>query len=127
MGAGAPAPAQERDPPSPIKKRREVGHPISRRFGDRGDRQQIRRRRSLRLGRLHQGDVAGNDDNGYALLADRRTDGDFQEARHLSGAGDELAEMAALLEQRLGMGLLEIAGADLAGGDVRGDRKHREA
>ena len=35
--------------------------------------------------------------------------------------------MAAFLEQRLGMGFLEIAAADLGGRDLRGDRQHRHA
>jgi hypothetical protein len=35
--------------------------------------------------------------------------------------------MAALLEQRLRMGLLEIAAADLGRGDLRGDAEHGDA
>ena len=48
-------------------------------------------------------------------------------ARHLVGAGDELAVMAAFLEQVLRMGFLEIASADLGRRNLRGDRQHRHA
>src|SRR5207245_6546234 len=47
--------------------------------------------------------------------------------RHLVGARDELAIMAAFLEQDLRMGFLEVGRADLPRGDVRGDREHRHA
>src|SRR5262249_17421452 len=40
---------------------------------------------------------------------------------------DELAIMAAFLEQVLRMGLLEIEAADLARGDMRRDAEHRHA
>jgi len=44
---------------------------------------------------------------------------------HLVGARDQFAIMAALLEQRLRMRFLEIPGADLGRGDLRGDGEHR--
>jgi hypothetical protein len=40
---------------------------------------------------------------------------------HLLRAGDHLAVVAALAEQPVRVGLLEVAEADLAGGDVRGE------
>jgi len=43
------------------------------------------------------------------------------------GAGHQFAIMAALPKQLLRMGFLEIAGADLARGDVRGDRQYRHS
>src|SRR5262249_29328782 len=48
-------------------------------------------------------------------------------ARHLIGAGDELAKMAALSEQLLRVRLLEIAGADFPRWNLGGDGQHRHA
>ena len=48
-------------------------------------------------------------------------------ARHLLRGGDELAIVAALFEQRLGMRFLEIARADLGRGDVGRDGQNRHA
>jgi hypothetical protein len=58
---------------------------------------------------------------------DRRPNCEFEGARHLMRAGDELAIVAAFAEQRLGVRFLEITGADLRRGNVRGDGKHRYA
>jgi hypothetical protein len=57
------------------------------------------------------GNVARDDDQRHAALADRLADRDLEGARHLVGARDELAVMAALVEERLGMRLLEVAAA----------------
>ena len=43
------------------------------------------------------------------------------------GIGDKLDVMAAILEQALGMGRLEVVDADFAAGDVRGYGKDRHA
>src|SRR5262245_20633761 len=51
----------------------------------------------------------------------------LQGARHLVGAGDQLAKMAALLEQLLRMRLLKIAGADFRRWNLRRDSQHRHA
>src|SRR6516162_10022476 len=51
----------------------------------------------------------------------------LQGARHLVGAGDQLAKMAALLEQLLWVRLLEIARADFRRRDLGGDCEHRQA
>jgi hypothetical protein len=48
--------------------------------------------------------------------------GDAQQPRQLPGLGHQLAEVAALGEEPVRVGLLEIAGADLSGRDVRRDR-----
>jgi hypothetical protein len=50
-----------------------------------------------------------------------------QDLRQLLGVRHQLDVVAALLEQALGMGRLEIVDADLAAGDMRGDRQHRHA
>src|SRR5262245_65769843 len=50
----------------------------------------------------------------------------LQGARHLVGAGDQLAKMAALLEQLLRMRLLKIAGADFRRWNLRRDGEHRQ-
>src|SRR5215467_6174799 len=51
----------------------------------------------------------------------------LQGARHLIGAGDQVAKMAALLEQLLRVRLLEVAGADFRRRDLGGDCQHRQA
>ena len=71
--------------------------------------------------------VAGNDDHGYAALADRLADRDLEDARHLIGAGNEFAIVAALPEQRLWMRLLKVAGADLRRRDLRRDSENGHA
>ena len=76
-----------------------------------------------RIGGGLQRDVAGHHHHRHAALADRLADRDLERARHLVGAGDQLAIMAALLEQRLRMRLLEIAAADLGRRDLRGDAR----
>src|SRR5262249_43520271 len=60
-------------------------------------------------------------------LAYRLPDRDLERARHLIGAGHELAIVAALLEQDLGMGFLEVAAADLARRNMGRDGEHRHA
>ena len=67
----------------------------------------------------------GMHDHRDAALADRLANGDFEGARHLLRIGHQFAIVAAFLEQRLRMGLLEIAGADLRRRNLRGDRQHR--
>jgi hypothetical protein len=79
-----------------------------------------------RIGRRLQGDVARDDHDGHATLADRFVDGDLENPRHLFGAGDQLAIMTAFLEKRLRVCLLEITAADLGRGDVGGDAEHRD-
>lgn len=77
------------------------------------------------LGRGLGGDVPGQRDHADAAAADGVLDGGLQHAGHLPGVGDQLAVVAALGEQPVGMGLLEVAEADLRGGDVGGEREHR--
>src|SRR5262245_32506461 len=48
-------------------------------------------------------------------------------SRGICDAWHQLAIVAAVDEQALGMSLLEERGADLLGGDVRGYRQHRRA
>jgi hypothetical protein len=66
---------------------------------------------------LHGGlqhDVARDDDDADTPFEDRAAHRGLEHARHLRGS-------RAFLEQLLGMGLLEIAGADLRRGDLGGD------
>jgi hypothetical protein len=72
-----------------------------------------------------RGDIAGHHHDRHAALPDRLADCDFQGARHLIGVRYELAIVAALLEQDLGMRLLEIAAPDLGRGNLRRDGQHR--
>ncbi len=61
------------------------------------------------------------------MRAERVLDGDPQQAGELGGGGEHLAPGAAVGEHPLGVGLLEEAGADLAGRDVRGEREDGQA
>ena len=81
--------------------------------------------RGASLGRLLEEDVAGHDDHGDAALLHGRAHRRLQHPRELSRVGDEFAVVAALAEQLLRVGLLEVGGADLGRRDVRGDRQHR--
>ncbi|SVK54523.1 Uncharacterised protein [Acinetobacter baumannii] len=79
-----------------------------------------------RIFRRHaQRHVARQDDHRYAAIEDRLAHGDLQHARQLFRVGDQFAIVAAFAEQLLRMGFLEVAAADFAGRDVRGDRQHR--
>lgn len=71
------------------------------------------------------GDVAGEGDDADTGTADRVLDGAVQQPGHLLRTGDHLAVVAALAEQLVGVGLLEVAEADLAGRDVRGEGEDR--
>ncbi|MPM39416.1 hypothetical protein SDC9_86049 [bioreactor metagenome] len=51
--------------------------------------------------------------------------GGVDQTREDGRVGDHLVEHRALGEQPVRVGLLEVAGADLLAGDVRGDREHR--
>jgi hypothetical protein len=61
-------------------------------------------------------------------MAQRRLlHGDLEDSRHLFRVRHHLAIVTTFTEQLLRMGLLEIAAADLAAGDVGGDRQDRPA
>ena len=79
------------------------------------------------LWRFAKRNVTGNGDDSDPTLADRRTNGVFQDVWQLAHVGDELAIMAALLKEILRVRLLEIATTDLSGRDLGRDRKHRHA
>ncbi len=125
MRPGASGAAQDRHATVAIQQRRQPVNIRSRRDAHRLGRQQAgklgRRRGRSRL----QRDITGDDHDGHAALADRFADRDLERARHLIGAGHELAVVAAFLEERFRMRFLEIVGADLGGGNVRGDGEHR--
>ena len=75
--------------------------------------------------RLGLGDVTRHDEHRHAPLLNGRPHRGLQHPRHLVGGGDHLAVDAALLEEVLRVGLLEVPAADLGAGDLRGDREHR--
>lgn len=75
--------------------------------------------------RLGEQDVARDHEDRDAALLDRLAHRDLEQAGHLHRVGDVLDVDGALTEQLLRVGLLEVAGADLRRGDVRGDRQHR--
>jgi len=68
-----------------------------------------------------QGDVSGQGDDRHAAPRERRLDGDLQDPGHVLGLGHQLAIVAALREEVLRAGLLEVSAADLVAGDLRGD------
>src|ERR1700733_10347764 len=70
-------------------------------------------------------DVAGQDDYGDSAARDCRSHRSFQRAGHLGGSRNQLAVMAAFLEQKLGMRLLEIVGTYLGAWNMRGDCENR--
>jgi hypothetical protein len=69
-------------------------------------------------------DVARNHHDRDSTIADCLPDGDLQSAGHLVGSRNQLAIVAALFEQTLRMGFLEISGANLTRWDLRGNAKH---
>ena len=80
-----------------------------------------------RRGRRLQGDVARDHDHGHAALGDGHADGAVEDLGQQIGVGDQLDVMAALLEQGLRMGRLEVVAADFRRRDVGGDSQHRHA
>ena len=68
----------------------------------------------------------GNHHHRHAALAHGLANSDLQRARHLIGARDKLAIVAALFEQHFRVGFLKVAGADLGRGNLRGNRQHRD-
>ncbi len=106
---------QQRCQPIEIRRRGRhdcPGRQEARYLGDRGARCWL------------QGDVAGYHHYRHAAVGHGLPDCDLQRTRHLVGAGDQLAIVAALLEQRLRVGFLEIAGADLGRRYLCGDAEH---
>ncbi len=127
MRAGTAAAAEQGHALGAIEQRREcselrLGWPHHRLRRHQADsRRQRPFRRSLQL------DIAGNDNHGDTALAGCGADRVFQHERHLRGIGDQLAIDAEFAEQVLRMRLLEIAAADFARWNVRGDCQHRRA
>ena len=75
-----------------------------------------------RVGEEH---LSRDHDNGDSAPGQRRAHGHLQHAGQLFGDADQLAIDAALQEQLLRVGLLEVIVADLYPRDVRRDRQHR--
>ncbi len=78
-------------------------------------------------GGLREEDLAGDHDDGDAVLLDGGPHGHFDDARRHLRRADQFAVDAALGEQGLRMRLLEVLGADLRARDVRRDRQHGDA
>ena len=77
-------------------------------------------------GDLLERHVTGQDEHGHPAPLDGRTHRDPQQPRRLLGRRDMLHVDAALAEQFLRMGLLEVARPDLLRRDVRGQREDRD-
>ena len=110
-----------------VEQRREPVEIVSRGRHDRRGRQQPVELRRRRIAGGLQRDVAGQHQHRHAALADGLADRDLEGARHLVGARDELAIVAAFLEQQLRVRLLKIAAADLGRWNLRGDAEHGHA
>ena len=86
------------------------------------------RRREPQLGAgdqgLAQSDVAGKNDDGYAASRDRRLHRGLEDARHLLWLRDQLAVVAALLEEMFRVGLLEVPAPQLRARNLGGDGDH---
>ena len=92
----------------------------------RAGRRDRTRRPSRGVGALQE-DLAGDDDDGDATFLDCGPHRHLEDPRRHLRRADEFAVHAAVAEQLLRMRLLEVLGADLRAGDVRGDRQHRYA
>ena len=77
-----------------------------------------------RFGQCH---IAGDHDHCHAALSQRCLHGRAQNPGHLDGVGSVLDVDRAFAEEFLRVGLLEVSGTDLRGGNVCGDRQHRDA
>ena len=124
VGAGATAAAHERDIAGVADKLGQLAQLFFRR-GDRRQRRMIPLAAGALRGRL-QRHVAGQHHHRNAAVDHRLAHRHRQHLRDLLRGGDQLAVVAAFAEQLLGMGLLEIAAANLAGWNVGGNRQHRD-
>src|ERR1700678_2334617 len=75
--------------------------------------------------RLLESRVAGEYDHRYTPLRERSPDCYLEYPRHLARMGDYFTVVAAIPEDVVGLSLLKILAADLATGNLRGDRQHR--
>ena len=125
MRTGAARAAQDRNPPVSVQQRGEpieitpLGH------HDRPGRQQAADFGRRCIGGGLQCDVTGDYDYRDTAPTDRLADRDLEHSRHLVGAGDQLAVMAAFFEQRLRVRFLKIPGADFGRRDLGRNGKHR--
>src|ERR1700721_4752248 len=70
-------------------------------------------------------DVAGQNDHGNSAARGGGSHRSLKRARHLRWSRDQLAVVAALLEQKFRMRLLEIVGTDLGAWNMCRDRENR--
>ena len=75
---------------------------------------------------LLAGDVAGNHEDRNVLLRERGLRGVMKHLRAVVARIDHFAEGRALVEKKLGVGLLEKAGSNLFARDMRGNRENRD-
>ncbi|GJE69732.1 hypothetical protein CHKEEEPN_1261 [Methylorubrum podarium] len=124
---GAAAPAQQRDLFRGVEEVGEAVELVRRRHGDRCAGAQGRGRGDRALGRLLEGDRAGDDHHGDAAPAHGGADRGLEDVGQLLGVRDQLAEMAAIAKQLFRPRRLEVVETDLARRDVGGDGQHRRA
>ena len=121
---GTPGPGQDRHRAGRVQRRSRVHE-----RGIAGPDHRRRRPDRHRLpgpSRVVQERPARHHDHRHAAAGQRRAHRDLQDPRQLLMGADQLAVHAALAEQLLRMGLLEVLPADLLGRDVRGDGQHRD-
>jgi hypothetical protein len=73
---------------------------------------------------LAEEDLPGDDDHCHTPAFEGAAHGDLEDLGELLGDAYELAVGAALAEQLLGVGLLEVPATDLLARDVGGDGQH---
>ena len=127
VGALASRAAQQRDAVLAVQQCCQPLEVLFRGRHHRCGRQQPRDLGQRRIGCRLQRHIAGHYHDRHAALGRGLADRDFEHARHLVGAGDQLAIMAALFEQVLRVGFLKIAGAGFGRRNLGGDREHRDA
>jgi hypothetical protein len=120
----SPASAEQRHPPSPLDQLHELVEDL---VGGSRVGPLIKPVGVLQVGAagLLVGHVPGEGDDRHPAAAERLLDRDLGDPRQLFGTGDEFAVVAALLEREDGVGLLEVAGADLGARDLGGQGQHR--
>src|SRR5882724_6062447 len=81
------------------------------------------KRQGWRCG-FSQGHVAGQDHDRHALFGNSRSHGDAKHAGYLFGLRDQFAVVAAVLEEVLGVRLLEVRAAELSARYLSRNREH---
>jgi len=127
MSTRAARATQDRDPPTTVQQRCQLLEIALLGNDHWPGRQEASGLWCRRVSSGLQRDVARDHNHRDAAFADRLADRNFEHTGHLVCAGDQLAVVAALFEQCLRVGFLEISGADFGRRDLGSDGEHRHA